>query len=108
VKSGLLTIGLWVLAGLALIGVSWALLVANRPIAKYAEETRRQTFETSRAHQSGVNSAIADYCLNMQTATDDTQRRALARWIINEAATFKGPLTSESSTCLADARAALN
>ena len=107
-KNGLLTIALWVIAGLAAIGVSWALLIANRPMARYAEETRRQTFEAARARHDGVNSAIADYCLNMTTAADETQKRALARWIVNEAATFEGSLTSEAATCLADARAALH
>lgn len=102
--------GICLLAALLAIGLgtSWFGLVTARPMAKYAEETRREVFETSRAHQSGVNGAIVDYCLNMRSATEPTQRKALARWIINEASTLQGSLTSEASDCLADARAAMN
>ena len=102
--GGLLAFGLLLGLGLA---TSWFGLVTQRPMGQYAEDTRRLTFERSRAHQSGVNSAISDYCLNLRGATDPAQKQALARWIINEAATFEGRLTPDADACLADARAAL-
>jgi hypothetical protein len=99
-------VGIGLLLGLG-VATSWFGLVTERPMRQYAEDTRRLTFEHSRAHQSGVNSAIADYCMNMRLATDPTQKIALARWIVNEAGTFAGPLTADASACVADARAAL-
>lgn len=101
--------GLLAFAALLGVGVatSWFGLVTERPMRQYAEDTRRLTFEQSRAHQSGTNSAIADYCMNMRLATDPTQKIALARWIVNEAGTFAGPLTPDATACVADARAAL-
>lgn len=100
-----IAVGFLVLIGL---GVFIALsLGVGRVAAPFAEETRRLTFEQSRAHQSGVNSAISDYCLNMRTATDKAQKAALARFIINEAATFKGPLTADAQSCVSEAQSGL-
>lgn len=95
--------------GLLALGVatSWFGLVTSRPMAQYAEDTRRLTFEHSRARQSGVNGAISDYCLNLRGASDTAQRQALARWIINEAATYEGPLSRDATDCVSEARSAL-
>jgi len=96
--------GLGAILGIGL-ATSWFGLVTQRPMNQYAEDTRRLVFEHSRAHQSGTNSAISDYCLNLRTATDPAQKQALARWIINEAGTFEGQLTPDAAACVADARA---
>jgi hypothetical protein len=101
---GILTIGAVMALGLA---TSWFGLITARPMGQYAEDTRRLTFEHSRARQSGVNGAISDYCLNLRTATDPSQRQAMARWIVNEAATYEGPLSRDATDCVSEARSAL-
>ncbi len=105
------TIGLWIVGGIVALFAVAAFtafsLGVGRIAAPIAEETRRLTFEQSRAHQSGVNSAISDYCLNMRTATDKAQKAALARFVINEASTFRGPLTADAQACLSEAQSSL-
>ena len=100
VLGGLLLLALLALAGW---GLGWFSLTTARPMAKYGEETRRQVFETSRAHQSGVNSAISGYCMNMRRERDPAARLALARFIQSEADTFEGQLTPSASACVAEA-----
>lgn len=101
----------YVLGGIGILGLFvalvWGGLWLSRWTNPFAEDTRRKTFEHSRAHISGTNSAISDYCLNMRTATDPAQKKALARWIINEASTFEGNLTSDSQECLSEAQTQL-
>jgi hypothetical protein len=105
-----LAIGACVLLVILLVGAgtSWFGLVAGRPMAKYGEETRREVFETSRAHVSGTNSAISDYCLNMRAASDPAQKKAFARWIINEASTFQGALSADAAACRGEAQAIMD
>lgn len=88
-------------------GTGWFGLVSGRPMAKYEAETSRQVFETSRAHQSGVNSMIADYCLNMRREKDPAAKAALARFIHSEVSTFQGQLTAEAAACSREADQAL-
>jgi len=90
------------------LGTSWFGLVTHRPMAKYAEETRREVFETSRAHQSGVNMAISSDCLNMRREKDAASKAALARFIVSEASTFEGALTPDAAACLSEANSALD
>lgn len=89
------------------VATSWFGLVTSRPMQQYAEDTRRLTFERSRAHQSGVNAGIVEYCLNMRQATDEAQKKAVARFIVSEAATFYGTMNNEAAACVSEAQAAL-
>lgn len=97
----------WVIiAGLIVVIIiiaGWIFATSNRPLAKYVEETRRQTFETSRTYIDGKNKTINDYCMNMQTANDTVQRKAMARWIKSEADNLTGKLTPAAQSCVAQA-----
>jgi len=87
-------------------GTSWFGLVTGRPMAKYAEETRREVVETSRAYQHGTNAALSGYCLNMRLAETPTRQRAFARLIVTEADAYRGnTLAPDVEACVADARA---
>ncbi len=85
------------------IAVGWMFATSNRPLAKYQEETRRQTFETSRTYIDGKNKTINDYCMNMQPATDEIQRKAIARWIKSESENFSGNLNPSAQSCVSQA-----
>jgi hypothetical protein len=89
------------------LGTSWLGLLAGRSMQAYAEDTRRLTFEHSRAHRDGENQTISDYCLNMREARDPAQKTAMARFIHAEAASYEGALTEDARACVAEADAAL-
>lgn len=93
-------VGAVAIGGAAIYG----LMHFGRFAAKFGEETRRQTFETSRAYRAGTNLAVNQYCLDMTTTTDANQRKALARMILSELATYEGPMTDETAQCANEAR----
>lgn len=66
--------------GVLILGTAtgWFGLVAQRPMAKYAEETRTQVYEQSRAYQQGLRIDLADLCRQVAT-TDDQQAKATIR-----------------------------
>lgn len=86
------------------LGTSWFGLVTERPMAKYAEQTRHEVFQTSAAREEGVNKGILSECLSMRSATDPAQKRALAQFIIGDAGSYEGHLTSASQSCVAEAQ----
>lgn len=95
-----------IFAGLLGLGLatSWFGLVTHRPMAMYAEDTRRLTFEHSRAHQAGENKTLDAYCLNMRTATDSAQKKAFANFVTSEADNYDGPLTPGAAQCVREAQ----
>jgi uncharacterized protein HemX len=98
---GLAALVLLVLVGL---GTSWFGLVASRPMQRYAEETRAQTYDTSRQYQQGTNRDLARYCEQMQTADTPAAKRAVAGLIRSTSSTYDGPLSSDNAACVAEAK----
>ncbi len=96
-------LGLIGAALLALAVISWFGLMAGRPMAKYAEETRKQTYDTSRQYEQGTNRDIARYCEQMRGAETAAGRRALAALIRSTNATYDGDLSSDNRACVAEA-----
>lgn len=98
----------WTIGGLILVAVVWVALSAlglfgGRYAQPYAEETRRQTYETSRTYQQGTNLAISRYCAEWRTA-DAEHRTALAQIISETAATYDGPLSADARRCIEETR----
>lgn len=95
----------FVVAIAAIIGV-YALATGNmlfeRRAAPYREETRKQTYDTSRTYQQGTQMNIANWCLEMRTKPEHA--KAVAAMIRDAAATYSGPLSSENITCIAEAK----
>ena len=98
-------IGVGVFVALVLLGwgTSWFGLVAQRPMAKYAEETRKETYDTSRQYQQGTNRDIARYCEQMRTADNGAAKKAVADLITSTASTYDGPLTPANQGCVSEA-----
>jgi len=98
----------YIVAGIVVFAIILLLsaggVLFNRHAAPYAEETRRLTFEQSKAHQDGTNRVIIDYCLNMRTATDPSQKKAYATFILSQAGTYTGPLTADAQQCVREAQ----
>ena len=88
-----------VVFALAVIGLSWAGLFASRPMAKYATETDKQVYDTSRQYQQGTQLDLSRYCAQFETATGPA-RSAVAGLIRDTAATYRGPLTANNQACL--------
>lgn len=77
-ENTLAAVVIGVLAILAVLGVAiliWFGLLVGRPMQKYAEETRSQVYEQSRAYQQGLKIDLADLCRQM-AQTDDAQSKA--------------------------------
>ena len=98
--------GIVILTGAGL-ATSWFGLVTNRPMQAYAEDTRRLTFEHSKAHRDGVNDGVSGYCLNMEQAKDPQTKQAFAHYVQSQVSSFEGPLTADAERCATEARAAL-
>ena len=112
------TMGQMVLGGLAAatvvaaiaalgVGTSWFGLVTSRPMQAYAEDTRRLTFEHSKAHIDGTIAGVGDYCLNMREASDPASKKAVAHYIVNLVSTYTGPQPAETQACITEARGLL-
>lgn len=86
-------------------GTSWFGLVTQRPMARYQEETRAQTYDSSRQYQQGTNRDIARYCEQMHSATTPAARQAVAALIRSTVSTYDGPLSDDNRQCVTDARA---
>jgi hypothetical protein len=95
--------GIAVLGGVLLLGTatSWFGLVTQRPMAKYAEETRAQVYDTSRQFQQGVNRDVARYCRQWHEA-DGAGKKAVADLIASTLSTYQGQLTAANQQCAAD------
>ena len=91
-----------IFAGVLLVGwgTNWFGLVAGRPMAKYAEETRRQVFTESRIYQEGMAQNLDTLCREWRK-TDDP---GVAASIRQRAAGYAGPLPAHVETCLYQAR----
>lgn len=104
--GAMLAIGAFIVLVLTTLGwaTSWFGLVVQRPMAKYAEETRAQVYDTSRQYNQGTNRDIARYCEQMRTAAEPNAKKAVAALIRSNIATFNGDLTPENQGCLAEAK----
>lgn len=89
--------------GLLALGTatSWFGLVTHRPMAKYAEETRAQVYDTSRQFQQGTNRDLARYCREY-AAAEGPAKRAVAELIRSTLDTYQGELTPANSACVAE------
>ena len=83
------------------IALSWAGLFASRPMAKYATETDKQVYDTSRQYQQGTQLDLSRYCAQWRAASGPA-RTAVAGLIRDTAATYSGPLTPNNQTCLSE------
>lgn len=107
-KSIAASIAAFIIAVAIAIALSWTSLIASRLMANYAEETNRQVESQSRRRVDGTNSGILDLCLNMQTSSDTTMKRAYASRIVTEAGATTVALTPDAQACVSEARTALN
>jgi len=98
--------GLLAFIGLLLLGwaTSWFGLVTQRPMAKYAEETRKEVYDTSRQYQQGTNRDVARYCEQMRIADNQAAKKAVAALIRSTVSTYDGPLSSDNQQCVTDAQ----
>jgi hypothetical protein len=98
-------IGAFIFIGLLLIGwaTSWFGLVTQRPMAKYAEETRKEVYDTSRQYQQGTNRDVARYCEQMRTADNPAAKKAVAALIRSTLSTYDGPLSDDNKDCAQEA-----
>src|SRR5690242_1839628 len=99
---GKITLGfLAFFVGLLLLGwaTSWFGLVTQRPMARYQEETRAQTYDSSRQYQQGTNRDIARYCEQMRSAPTPASRQAVAALIRSTVSTYDGPLSDDNRQC---------
>lgn len=99
--------GAFAIFAILLLGTatSWFGLVAQRPMAKYQEETRKEIYDTSRQYQQGTNRDVARYCEQMRTATDPAAKKAVAALIRSTLSTYDGPLSDDNRDCAAEAGA---
>lgn len=79
---------------------SWFGLVTQRPMAKYAEETRRQVYDESRSYQQGMAIDLADLCRQWRGATDPDLKNGLADTIRLRSDRFTGELPPFVSRCV--------
>jgi predicted outer membrane protein len=98
--------GLAVLVALLLLGwaTSWFGLVTQRPMAKYAEETRKEVYDTSRQYQQGTNRDVARYCEQMRDAPTASGKKAVAALIRSTISTYDGPLSDDNKDCVSEAK----
>lgn len=63
------------------VGTHWFGLVTSRPMLKYAEETRTQVYEESRAYQQGLRIDLADLCRQLAQTEDEQSESAIRETI---------------------------
>jgi hypothetical protein len=85
-------------------GLGWFSLATQRPMARYQEETRKQTYDTSRQYQQGTNRDLARYCEQMRSAREPSAKKAVAALIRSTASTYDGPLSPDNADCLTEAK----
>lgn len=101
--AGLVVLVLLLIVG---AGTSWFGLVTERPMAKYAEETRRQVYVNSVAHLDGANASIGTACTNMRNVNVSSgERHAYASMVLQAATSYSGSadLSPESAACIGEA-----
>jgi hypothetical protein len=86
---------------LLIVGLNWIGLFAARPMAKYATETDKQVYDTSRQYQQGTQLDLSRYCAQYHAATGPA-KTAVAGLIRDTAATYSGPLTPNNQACLSE------
>lgn len=96
-------VGCAAIVGVLLLGTATSRfgLAVQRPMAKYAEETRAQVYDTSRQFNQGVNRDVARYCRQWHEA-DDSGKKAVADLIASTLDTFQGQLTPLNQQCAAE------
>lgn len=101
-----------ILLGILILGLffavffllEWAGLINDRHVQKYQEETRAQTYDTSRQYNQGMNRDIARYCEQMRGASNDSAKKAVAALIRSNVSTFDGNLTDDNKDCVSEAK----
>ena len=103
-QTVLLGIGLF--SGVLVLGAAtnWFGLVAGRPMAKYAEETRRQVYDESRSYQQGMAVDLDELCRERKLSADEGQKAVLAETIRLRSARYTGGLPSHIKDCLNEVR----
>ncbi len=96
--------GLVVFAFVLILGVatSWFGLIVDRPMQQYAEETRREVYDTSRSYNQGSIADFRRYCADWKKA-EGQSKDADAELIRSTFRTFTGaPLPSDVQACIAE------
>ena len=88
-----------VIGALSVVGLVW-----NRHAAPYAEETRRQTYETSRSYNQGMAVDLDDLCRQWRTNADPVTKAGLADTIRLRSARYTGELPSHVQACVEEVR----
>lgn len=76
-------------------------MVVNRAAQKYATETSKQAYDTSRQYQQGTQLDLARYCAQYEAATG-SGKAAIAGLIRDTRATYTGPVTDNVEHCLGE------
>jgi hypothetical protein len=84
--------------------LTWLGRIGERPLTRYDEETRAQTYDTSRQYNQGTNRDIARYCEKMRTTEEPSAKKAVAALIRSTASTFNGTLTDDNIDCVNEAK----
>ena len=84
---------------LSAMGLGW-----QRVAAPYAEETRSQTYESSRTYQHGMAVDLDELCRQRSLTADEGQKAVLADTIRLRSARFTGELPSHVQECLNEVR----
>ena len=97
-------IGVIVLVVAVGFGLTALGLLGDRHFQPYAEETRSQTYDSSRTYQQGMAVDLDDLCRRYHTAKDVDIKAGLADTIRLRSARYSGPLPAHVEACLGEVR----
>lgn len=92
----------------ALVALVVGGLYVDRATQKFHQETARQVYANSVAHQQGANSGIGIDCANMRNVSlSDADRHAYASLVLQGVTAYSGDrgLSDDAQDCVREARA---
>lgn len=92
---GFIALGLIIWFTFAVLGLGW-----QRVAEPIREETRRVTYDESRAYQQGTQLELARLCREWQRA-EGPAKTAVATIIRDTRTTYRGPVSEGVASCLA-------
>lgn len=107
ISTGKMLLGIFAtIAVVVFVGwlLGWISLASDRPMSRYREETRAQTYDTSRQYVQGTNRDIARYCEQMRDAKEDSAKKAVAALIRSEVSSYNGELYDDNKDCVSEAK----
>lgn len=103
-REFLAIVGCGIAAVAGMYAVATSGLIFSRHAAPYAEETRRRTYDQSRAYQQGMAIDLDELCRQRKLSTDEGVKAALADTIRLRSARFQGDLPYHVQECLNEVR----